>query len=135
MDESGTPHNRRSQRSNLLMTAMLEVAGKTVTVKLRNLSSEGARVEGDQLPVEGTELVFRKGDLSTAARVVWIKGRQAGIGFEQKLDPVDVLNHVTVPRPRVQPDFRRPGLGSRELTPSERAMAARWIVIPPTVIE
>jgi len=117
------------------MTATLEVSGKTLTVKLRNLSSEGARVEGDQLPVEGTELVFRKGDLSTAAHVVWVKGRQAGIGFKQPLDPVEVLNHVTVPRPRVQPDFRRPGLGTRELTSSERALAERWIVIPPTVIE
>jgi len=131
MDESGPTQNRRSRRSNLLMTARLEVEGRSIDVKLRNLSSEGARVEGDQLPVEGTQLTFRKGELAVAARVVWTQGRQAGIGFAQMLDPVEILNHVPAPRARVQPDFRRPGLAARELSPTERLMGERWIDNPP----
>lgn len=132
MDESGTSQNRRSRRSNLLMTAHLDVAGRAIGVKLRNLSSEGARVEGDSLPIEGTELMFRKGDLAVEARVVWVEGRQAGIGFAAPLDPVDVLNHVPAPRARLQPEFRRPGLVPRALTATERLQAESWIDNPPS---
>lgn len=97
----------------MLMTATLEISGRAVKVTLRNLSSDGAQVEGVDLPVEGTELLFRKGDLAVVGSIIWTKGKQAGIRFEQKLDPATVLNHVPMPRPRIVSDFRRPGLTSR----------------------
>ena len=93
----------------MLMTATLEVSGRAIKVKLRNLSAEGAQVEGSELPVEGTELLFRKGELAVAGSIIWTKGKQAGIGFAVDLDPATVLNHVPVPRPRKTDDFRRPG--------------------------
>ena len=131
MDESGPTQNRRARRSNLLMTASLELSGKAIPVKLRNLSAEGARVEGDQLPVEGTELRFRKGELSSDARVVWSEGKQAGIRFARPLDTAEVLHHIPPPRPRMQPEFRRPGLTPRELSAVERDLAAQWLALPP----
>lgn len=131
MDESGITQNRRSRRSHLLMQATLEIAGRAVGVTLRNLSSDGARVEGEQLPIEGAELLFRKGDIAVAGRVIWSRGHQAGIQFERKLDPTVVLNHVPAPRARMQAEFRRPGLHKRELTPTERTLGKHWIPIPP----
>lgn len=132
MDDSGTSQNRRSRRSQLLMTATLEISGRALSVKLRNLSSEGARIEGENLPIEGTDLMFRKGELAVAGCVIWSKGRQAGISFAQALDPVEVLNHIPVPRARMKVDCRRPGLASRELTTTERYLGERWIQIIPT---
>jgi len=131
MDESGITQNRRSRRSNLLMQATLKTAGRALCVTLRNLSSDGARVEGDQLPIEGTDLLFRKGELAVAGRIIWSRGRQAGIQFERKLDPGVVLNHVAAPRARMQLDFRRPGLGARALTPTERTLGKFWIAVAP----
>ncbi len=131
MDESGITQNRRSRRSNLLMQATLETAGRALRVTLRNLSSDGARVEGDQLPIEGTDLLFRKNELTVTGRVIWSRGRQAGIQFERKLDPGVVLNHVAAPRARTQFDFRRPGLGARQLTPTERTLGKHWIDVAP----
>lgn len=131
MDESGITQNRRSRRSQLLMAATLEMSGRTLTVKLRNLSAEGARIEGDDLPIEGTELMFRKGALAVAGRVIWSEGKQAGISFANQLDPIQVLNHVSAPRARTKPDYRRPGLASRALTASERHLGERWIQIVP----
>jgi hypothetical protein len=113
------------------MTATLEIAGRAITVKLRNLSAEGAQVEGADLPVEGTEVLFRKADLAVVGTLVWNKGKQAGIRFAQELEPDTVLNHIPVPRPRMQADFRRPGLASRALTEQERKLAATWITISP----
>ncbi len=135
MDESAITQNRSARRSHRMMTATLEVSGRVIDVTLRNLSSDGAQVEGSKVPVEGTKLQFCKGELALAATVIWTKGKQAGIHFDEKLDPATVLNHVPVPRPRQAPDFRRPGLSSPRLTEAERSLAKNWIssVRSPTV--
>jgi|SRR5688500_1830781 len=110
MDESSQTKNRKSRRSNVLMSASLELSGASLPVKLRNLSADGALVEGDKLPIEGSSILFRKGDLSMAGQVAWVKGRQAGVSFAQNLNPEQLMRHVPTPRPRVTPSFRRPGL-------------------------
>ena len=124
MDESSPTQNRKSRRSNVLMSASLELSGTSLPVKLRNLSADGALVEGDKLPVEGTAILFRKGDLSTAGTVAWVKGRQAGVNFGQKLNPEQLLRHVPVPRPRVTQSFRRPGL--TKFTEGESGYGDSW---------
>lgn len=124
MDESSPTQNRKSRRSNVLMAASLELSGTSLSVKLRNLSAEGALVEGDSLPVEGASVMFRKGDLSMPGRVAWVKGRQAGVGFAQKLNPEQLLRHVPVPRPRVTPSFRRPGL--KTSTDADTGFGEAW---------
>ena len=124
MDESSPTQNRKSRRSNVLMTASLELSGTSLPVKLRNLSAEGALVAGDRLPVEGASVMFRKGDLSLAGTVAWVTGRQAGINFEQKLNPEQLLRHVPAPRPRVTTNFRRPGLS--KFKDSEGGFGDAW---------
>ena len=127
MDQSSNTQNRKARRSNVLMAASLELSGTSLPVKLRNLSADGALVEGDKLPVEGAQILFRKGDLSVPGRVAWAKTRHAGISFAVKLSPELVLRHIPAPRPRVKPDFRRPGLKSSDLTEQERAFGERWL--------
>lgn len=124
MDQSSTPQNRKNRRSNVLMSASLELSGTSLPVKLRNLSAEGALVEGDKLPVEGAAVLFRKGDLSMPGAVAWVKGKQAGISFAQMLNPEQLLRHVPAPRPRVAPAFRRPGL--KTLQDSEKGFGDTW---------
>ena len=69
MDESSHPLNRRTRRSQVLMTATLELSGAAVQVKLRNLSEEGALIEGKGLPVEGSEVLFKRLELSVPGRI------------------------------------------------------------------
>ena len=126
MDQSSNPQNRKARRSNVLMSASLELSGTSLPVKLRNLSAEGALVEGDKLPVEGASILFRKGDLSMAGQVAWVKGRQAGVAFANNLDPDQLLRHIPTPRPRVAPDFRRPGLKGT-LTADEKRYGEKWV--------
>lgn len=116
MDESSTTQNRHSRRSNVLLSASIEFSGVALPVKLRNLSSEGALIEADKLPVEGSEVVFRKAELGVAGRIAWVEGKRAGLAFAEKLPPGAVLRHIPAPRPRVQLDFRRPGLASQPLS-------------------
>ena len=124
MDESSPTQNRKSRRSNVLMSASLELSGTSLPVKLRNLSADGALVQGDKLPVEGASVLFRKGDLSMAGVVAWVKGRQAGVSFAQKLNPEQLLRHVPVPKARVTPSFRRPGL--KKFTEGETGYGDAW---------
>lgn len=124
MDQSNNTQNRKGRRSNVLMSASLELSGTSLPVKLRNLSAEGSLVEGEKLPVEGAAVLFRKGDLSMAGTVAWVKGRQAGISFAQKLDPEQLLRHIPAPRPRVAPAFRRPGLKTG--TDSDKGYGDAW---------
>ena len=130
MDESSITQNRRSRRSNVLLAASIEVSGTVIAVKLRNLSSEGALIEGDGLPVEGSEVLFRRADLSIPSRVAWVHGKQAGVAFGAALHPEDVLRHIPKPRHRAPSHFRRPGLACRELTPEEQRLAQSWIWSP-----
>lgn len=126
MDESTQTQNRRQRRSNVLLTAIIELSGRTLDVKLRNLSAEGALIEADGLPVEGSEIVFRRGDLAVSGKIVWVSNRRAGVQFHTALTPVALLRYVPTPRPRILPSFRRPGLGAQPLTSGEKLFEKRW---------
>lgn len=120
-------HNRRSRRSPVFLTATIEVGGVPEPVKLRNLSEEGALIEGERLPPQGSVSCFERKDLRVNSRIVWVRGRFAGVTFDQKLKPEDVLRHVPKPRPTAKSDFRRPAVASRPLTPDERKMIEIWL--------
>jgi hypothetical protein len=111
----------------VLLAATIEVAGRDVPVRLRNLSEQGALVEGDQLPLEGTSTLFQRKELRLRSRIIWVQGRFAGVAFDQPLKPEDVLRHVPKPRPKPQAEFRRPGFACRPLSDHERRMLERWM--------
>ena len=71
MDKKLNDDPRRSRRANVLFAASIEVQGASTPVKLRNLSTEGALIEGDSLPVEGSEVIFRRNELSVGGCVAW----------------------------------------------------------------
>ena len=126
MDEGSQVQNRRQRRANVLLTAIVEASGRTLDVKLRNLSADGALVEADDLPLEGTEISFRRGELAVQGKVVWTSSRRAGIEFRTPLTPEALLRHVPTPRPRVIPSFRRPGLAPQPITKAERDYERQW---------
>lgn len=131
MDESSMIKNRRGRRSPVLLAARVEVAGQPLGVKLRNLSEQGALIEGERLPLEGSSTWFERNDLRVKGRIVWVHGRFAGVAFDKPLNPEDVLRNVPKPRPKTQVDFRRPGLACRPLTAYERRMLASWMTASP----
>lgn len=131
MDESSMITNRKSHRSPVLLAATVEAAGVPVAVKLRNLSENGALIEGERLPEEGSATWFERSDLRRKGRVVWVQGRYAGVAFEQPLEAEQVLRNIPKARPKAQQDFRRPGLACRPLTDYERKMLERWMTASP----
>ena len=126
MDEGSTAPKRKSHRSNVLLAASLEADGAVTAVKLRNLSADGALVEADSLPPEGSRVLFRRNDLCVGGRIAWIAGKHAGVAFANRLEPQDVLRNIPAPKARSTPDFRRPGVLARPLTPEEQSLIRQW---------
>jgi hypothetical protein len=130
MDQSNVTQNRRSRRSNVLLAAFIEASGTVNKVKLRNLSTEGALIEGDDLPVEGSEVLFRRNDLSVKGRIAWVDGKHAGVAFVGPILQEDVLRNIPSPRYRAPVDFRRPGLAVQKLSADELRLAESWAWTP-----
>ena len=123
--------SRRSRRAPVLLAATIEVDGVPEAVKLRNLSEEGALIEGERLPPEGSTIFFQRNELRLKSRVIWVHGRYAGVAFARPLKSEEVLRNIPQPRPKAQMDFRRPGLACRPLTAYERRMLERWMTSGP----
>ena len=130
MDESSITQNRQSRRSNVLLAATIEALGTEIPVKLRNLSVEGALIEGEGLPVEGSEVLFRRNELSVSSRVAWVHGNHAGVAFREPIQQEDVLRNIPGPKYRAPLNFRRDGLAVRKLSPDERRLVESWAWTP-----
>jgi hypothetical protein len=127
MDARSPTQNRRSDRSKVLLQATLATAGASLSVTLRNLSCEGALVQGDDLPEAGTRVLFHRQGLSVPSRVAWSHAGHAGLSFEFPLFPGEMLRHVpTVGRKPPPPIKKRPGFASKPLSEAERLMIERW---------
>jgi hypothetical protein len=131
MDESSTIRNRRSRRAPVLLTAVIEADGARAQVRLRNLSEEGALIESDSLPAEGSAVLFERSELRLKGRLVWVEGRYAGVAFDEPIKPEQVLRNIPQPKSKLKPEFRRPGLACRPLTDYERRMLERWMTASP----
>ena len=126
MDQSGVIE-RRSSRSNVMLQATLETSGGSKTVVLRNLSQDGALVRGEDLPEEGTRVLFHRQGLCVPGRIAWLHSSHAGLAFDEPLFPKEMLRHVPPTEQRPAPAIkRRPGLAAKPLTAVEQRMIEQW---------
>jgi len=130
MDESSMIQNRRAIRSNVLLAATIEAFGNAIPVKLRNLSTEGALIEGKNLPIEGAKVVFKRNELSVESHIAWVLDDHAGVAFTRTIPTEDVLRNIPIPRTPPPLRFGRPGLAHRPLTDDERRLAQSWAWSP-----
>ncbi|MXO48629.1 hypothetical protein GRI69_10200 [Erythrobacter vulgaris] len=69
----------------------LSCASMSGTVRIRDMSDFGARIEADTLPPLGERVKLRKGELSATGAIVRRVGNQAGVHFERPVNVVDWL--------------------------------------------
>ena len=122
---------RRSIRSAVLLTAVLECDGTDVPVRVVNLSANGALVSADELPPADGRVLFRCKSLVVEGWVAWSHPPNAGINFDTDIDPKEVVpknrtEEILVTGDERQTDFRRPGLRGTPLTPAERKIVEDW---------
>jgi diguanylate cyclase (GGDEF)-like protein len=77
----------RPARQGLLKVANLQWNGMNMSVRVRNISTGGALIEGDRsLPPDSSIQLDVPGCGSLGALVRWSEGRRMGIQFEQEFD-------------------------------------------------
>jgi hypothetical protein len=85
-------------------------------VRVLDISRTGARVEGDQLPAVGKNVILRCGDIDTFGTIAWSATGRSGIQFDE---PIALRELVAL---RMLADER----ANLPWTPEEREAAADW---------
>ena len=97
--ESATPEDRRDERTHLFVIGTLYFGRASAPVRVRNLSAAGALIEGTSLPLAGTEIILRRGDLKASGIAVWVASGRAGLCFKS---PVAVSSWLPTKEPSRQ---------------------------------
>ena len=135
IEAEGSAAGRVAPRTNLLLAATAEVGGRSLPVRIRNISETGAMVEGAGLPEAGMPLILMRGDLQVAATIAWAAGGRRGVRF---VGPTPV-NEWTGGKPRAIDctglrDQRRVDsiqAEARADTPAARALRSAETAPPP----
>jgi hypothetical protein len=77
-----TPDGRGGPRTNIFVIATLYTPTGSAPVRIRNMSRNGALVEGGALPAAGTEVRLSRGSLAIGGRVVWCHDGKAGLRLD-----------------------------------------------------
>ena len=78
--------NRSGGRSNVFLSATLDCGGRTMPVRIRNVSPRGALVDGKGLPPPGTRVRLLRGRLSALGEIAWETDVQGGLKFDSDVD-------------------------------------------------
>ncbi|HWT11511.1 MAG TPA: PilZ domain-containing protein [Allosphingosinicella sp.] len=113
----------RAPRQSLILRGELHWAGGSMPVRLRNISADGAMLEGSQDLEPGGAVVLELGGVAAVAgRVRWCRSRQLGIRFDEPFDLPSLAHPDEAPQgpAMVKPDYLR-----TEKDP-DSPWAARW---------
>ena len=81
--------NRAEGRSNVFLTAALETGTGSTPVRIRNLSSVGALVDGAAFPPAGAKVRLFRGPLKADGEIVWQEKINCGIRFDHAINVID----------------------------------------------
>lgn len=73
------------------MSGELVVGGASHKVTIRDISAVGAHIVAPDVLIAGWMVRLKRGDLDASATIAWIRGKEAGLKFDQPL-AVKVLN-------------------------------------------
>jgi hypothetical protein len=77
---------RTVARTSLYLGATLDCGGTQQAVRIRNISSVGALIEGAAIPPVGTLVRIIRGDLTVEGITVWAAERRCGVKFWGHID-------------------------------------------------
>jgi hypothetical protein len=81
---------RQAGRTRVLISGALLTPEGTFKVRIRDVSRGGAQVIcTDKVPAF-CDVLFKRGPVCAAARVVWVNGGEAGLRFYRELSPDEI---------------------------------------------
>ena len=113
-----SPNGRSEERPNVFLAAILQTDAHSLPVRIRNISTRGALVDGASLPSAGERVRLERADLSVGGHIAWQSDRFAGIRFTQAVQ-VDEWIAGTVHAGQRRVDAIVAALRSSEPVPGE----------------
>jgi hypothetical protein len=86
-DMDAGAEQRGGARTAMFVSAACLFRGQVHAVRIRNMSRDGALLEGAELPPERARFELMRGSLHVRAKSMWTHGNQCGASL---LEPVDV---------------------------------------------
>ena len=83
----------RAERVSVSMPASLVTMNAYQFPELADISRSGAKLRGSPLPPRGTTVLLRAGPLEVLGRIVWVKGEECGLRFEEIVSQA-TLKHI-----------------------------------------
>jgi hypothetical protein len=80
---------RQHDRTHMFVAATLYSGAGSCPVQIRNMSLNGALIDGAVLPERGVSATLKRGSMAAASRIVWRAGRKAGIAFDASVHVAD----------------------------------------------
>jgi hypothetical protein len=77
-----TDHHERAPRKNLFLAGLIESGSLKAQVRIRNMSENGAMLEGAALPVAGSLLILKRGELEIGGTVAWSNAGRCGVRLD-----------------------------------------------------
>lgn len=81
---------RKVRRKRVFLAAKLFTSEGVSNVRVRDLSKSGARVFVARGLAADCDVIFKRGSIFAAARVIWSEGAEAGLRFYRELSDADV---------------------------------------------
>ena len=76
---------RSGLRIRLCLSATIRFGALSAAIRLRDLSTTGARIEGESLPSVGASALITRGALNASGTIVWRDRKGCGVRFENPL--------------------------------------------------
>jgi hypothetical protein len=128
--DNGRDGRRQYARQPMLLSARLITITSEHNVRIRDLSAGGARVQGDDIPEVGTDVLLKRGAFETFGKIAWVSDGQAGVEFDDPLDDAEVkaLHEAPfhTPTPQAE-DYRRPAFGRKTATHPRLSNGTGWV--------
>jgi hypothetical protein len=77
---------RSDGRTNVFLSATLSSGAATFPVRIRNVSAQGALIDGSELPATGETVRLARGSLSVVGVIAWQSCGHCGVSFGQEID-------------------------------------------------
>lgn len=94
MTSDGVLDTRTTVRANTYLAAIIYAGDSPLAVKIRDMSSTGAQLEGPQLPEVDTAINLVRGSLSVQGRISWRSEHRCGVQLSM---PVSVRDWMAPP--------------------------------------
>ena len=93
-DKSADADLRVCPRTAMFVAATSVSANRVQPVRIRNMSRDGAMLEGAVLPAPGDEFELVRAHLRVSARSMWTSGNQCGVSFKAPIDVVEWMARI-----------------------------------------